>query len=86
MAFKCSIFLVKCQWHLAGSIGVNLGASCSILRIFWKRVDELWHLTWFRFGAIFLGSFRMGVKRVRVSEPFLMKKTEGGGWKMEGRI
>lgn len=44
------------------------------------------HLTWFRFGAIFLGSFRMGVKRVRVSEPFLMKKTEGGGWKMEGRI
>ena len=25
MAFKCSIFLVKCQWHLVGSIGVNLG-------------------------------------------------------------
>ena len=78
MALKCSIFFVKCQWHLVGSIGVNVGASGSILRILWKRVGELWHLTWFRFGAIFLSSFRMGVKRVRVSEPFLMKKTEGG--------
>lgn len=25
MVLKCSIFFVKCQWHLVGLIGVNLG-------------------------------------------------------------